>query len=482
MKNNYKEINLKFIFTAIAAAIFYILAEKDGGVPFLFFFFMAPFMSAFALYLKKNVFYVSFVFWCLIYLYLNSWLLHSLSEIFGFAYPVSVFLLFIFTAVFYGLYFAVFTTVSVYIIRSADKSSFLIKTGSLASAACLWAGIEFLRGLIVPAMNIGTKASLFYEYPVMIRASAVTGEHILSAIFAAAGLSLYPLFKNISMKTVIRVVDGAAVIVMLAPLAAVIIYGAAVSHDSLKSAFHSHGIAVQGNNPAEKKWDPEYTEELLENYLVLTREHLSVKEKTVYWPETVLNFYPSKGKKYTETLQGLAESEGITLFAGGPERVCANGKCVYYNAVYRFTGDGFESVYRKEKLIPFAEYSPAEFLYPLFKKIIGETQFSSYRKNRPVQIGEKKAAFIICFESIFPALTAERAEGADFIVVFSDNVWLGETRALRLHLSSTVLRAVENRMPVLLISNSGISALITPNGEIVDLIPYGEKGIIKTAF
>jgi apolipoprotein N-acyltransferase len=47
-----------------------------------------------------------------------------------------------------------------------------------------------------------------------------------------------------------------------------------------------------------------------------------------------------------------------------------------------------------------------------------------------------------------------------------------------MHLGSTVIRAVENRMHILLISNSGISAFISPRGDILQSIPFGSRGYI----
>jgi len=59
------------------------------------------------------------------------------------------------------------------------------------------------------------------------------------------------------------------------------------------------------------------------------------------------------------------------------------------------------------------------------------------------------------------------AAGAQFLVNLTDDGWFGDTALPAQHLQATVLRAVEARRWRVRASNSGISAIIDPTGEVV---------------
>jgi apolipoprotein N-acyltransferase len=54
------------------------------------------------------------------------------------------------------------------------------------------------------------------------------------------------------------------------------------------------------------------------------------------------------------------------------------------------------------------------------------------------------------------------------LINISNDGYLGKTPVLRQHLANAVFRAVENRRPVLRVTNTGISAHITPRGAVLD--------------
>jgi len=74
---------------------------------------------------------------------------------------------------------------------------------------------------------------------------------------------------------------------------------------------------------------------------------------------------------------------------------------------------------------------------------------------------------LICYEDVFPALTRRFvAGGADFLVNITNDAWYGPTSAPRQHLAQATLRAVENRVPLVRAANTGISAIVDPDGRI----------------
>ena len=69
---------------------------------------------------------------------------------------------------------------------------------------------------------------------------------------------------------------------------------------------------------------------------------------------------------------------------------------------------------------------------------------------------------------IRPSRDSLHSEGADVLINISNDGYLGPTAVMRQHLANAVFRAVENDRPVLRVTNTGITAFITPSGEVRD--------------
>jgi len=129
------------------------------------------------------------------------------------------------------------------------------------------------------------------------------------------------------------------------------------------------------------------------------------------------------------------------------------------------------SYYEKERLVPFGEFIPISFLLPDFlKKLasfsIGEG-FGEGKQNVPFTTSLGKVGTTICFELIFPSIVRRRVlDGAELLINLSDLSWFSNIRVRQQFLGFAVFRAIENRRPVIISSNSGISSFIEPSGKI----------------
>ncbi len=85
----------------------------------------------------------------------------------------------------------------------------------------------------------------------------------------------------------------------------------------------------------------------------------------------------------------------------------------------------------------------------------------------------------ICFESLFPAVSAqETRNGAKALVIITNDAWFKRTQAARHHMMMARLRAVENRRYVVRAAATGISAIIDPSGRVVGELPIYRRGIL----
>jgi apolipoprotein N-acyltransferase len=80
-----------------------------------------------------------------------------------------------------------------------------------------------------------------------------------------------------------------------------------------------------------------------------------------------------------------------------------------------------------------------------------------------------RAGVFICLESAYPYITRRFArEGADVLVEMTNDAYQGNTSIMRQHLSNAVFRAVETGRTLLRITNTGVSAHISPRGMVTE--------------
>lgn len=231
---------------------------------------------------------------------------------------------------------------------------------------------------------------------------------------------------------------------------------------------------VQPNRPAslelpkpEKGYSREYPLELEMS------EKLAASGKTpiVVWPEGHFYgyvFWPSVRRSFHRHIQNM--DTPVIIYDATYEEV--SGIKRYYNSSIYINRDGEEEAkYNKIKLVPFGEYTPVIGRIPVIRDLLGDYQSNLSR-------GEKNVFFNvmgvwinpkICYEPLFSASTAQSvAECPDgcVILVQSQDGWYGDTSQPGQHTAATILRSVENRVPLIHVINNGPSSVITPNGRV----------------
>ena len=93
---------------------------------------------------------------------------------------------------------------------------------------------------------------------------------------------------------------------------------------------------------------------------------------------------------------------------------------------------------------------------------------------------------LICYESLFPGFTrqARRRSGAkvNLIINISNDAWFGAGAGPRQHLNLASYRAIEEGLPMVRATPTGISAVIDAYGRIPPgaSLPMGRMGAIET--
>lgn len=236
---------------------------------------------------------------------------------------------------------------------------------------------------------------------------------------------------------------------------------------------------VQGNIPQSVKWDPENAQLSLDRYMAFTKPLLG-KNKIIIWPESAVPMPLQSAKSFINDLDAMAKAKGSTVVLGIPIQATEGG---YYNAVVT-VGNSEKQVYHKRLLVPFGEYVPlSRYLSHTlqFMHIPMSDMIAGHFRQAPFVIGDIKIMPSICFEITFPELTQINNEpDINMLLVLTNDAWFGKSNAEAQHLQIAAMRALEFRKPILTVTNDGITAVITANGQIIKALPQHEALILQT--
>ena len=231
---------------------------------------------------------------------------------------------------------------------------------------------------------------------------------------------------------------------------------------------------VQGNVPQARKWLPEEREPTLARYRRLTLQHLD--SDLVVWPETAIPAYlRSVEMSY---LQPLAEAtRGTPVLVGvftydyerqGP-----------YNTLLRIDAP-YEQAYYKRHLVVFGEYYPLRDLLGLFRGLLDIPMSDVLEGTRRplLSVDGIEVGPSICFEVTFPDELADSLPEAGVLVNVSNDAWFGDSLAPHQHLQIARSSAAALGRPLLRATNTGITAIVGPRGELLARAPQFERTVL----
>jgi apolipoprotein N-acyltransferase len=91
-----------------------------------------------------------------------------------------------------------------------------------------------------------------------------------------------------------------------------------------------------------------------------------------------------------------------------------------------------------------------------------------------------KAGFQLCYEIVFSGAVVDRANRPAFLFNPSNDAWFGSWGPPQ-HLAQARMRALEEGLPILRSTPTGISAVVDADGALVASLPLGTMGAIDSA-
>jgi apolipoprotein N-acyltransferase len=232
---------------------------------------------------------------------------------------------------------------------------------------------------------------------------------------------------------------------------------------------------IQGNVPQELKWREDRLRETLVTYLKLSR---AATGRLIVLPETALPlFLDQVPADYIEALAAPARGNGGDILVGIPERGPTKE---YFNSVVTF-GASPTQVYRKSHLVPFGEFIP---LRPVLGWIVGVLaiplqDFSRGSEDQqPLEVGGQRVAVNICYEDAFGEEIIRQLPAATLLVNVSNVAWFGRSIAPAQHLQISQARALETGRYMLRSTNTGVTAVIDPQGAVEEAAPEFSTAVL----
>ena len=247
-------------------------------------------------------------------------------------------------------------------------------------------------------------------------------------------------------------------------------------------------VAVQGNLSSRNESGGASASETFAVYRRYTREAAEAGADLVVWPETALTYTVTEGGTRWQMLSELSKSCEVTILVGAFSRDEEGNQ---YNSVFCFLPDGSaaEAVYSKRHLVPFGEYVPMrdviELLLPSLSELVLSAKDTSPGTDSEVfDTALGRIGSILCYDSVFEELTRDSVnDGAQLICLSTNDSWFLDSAAIYMHKAQSQLRAIETGRYVVRSGNTGISAVITPRGEVAgELAPLVEGTVTEEVY
>ena len=393
-----------------------------------------------------------------------------------------------------------------------------LKIPMTVAAPMIWVAMEFARAHVMTGLAWYYLGHTQYRWTTLIQVSDLVGAYGVSFIMmttaATIALIVSPRFAT-RFKLVLPATGnvltpsnrqkwihtGASIAVFSCAL----IYGQ-VRRNAGKFETGPRVALIQGNFPTSVKHDPEEVQTIFnEHYaLTMTAVHLGQSPDLIVWPETMFRGpllvneaelsaaelskrAPNIPTEWwvdnpTPTILGdLSQETGAAMAIGLEAAVAETDEVRYYNSAAFITPDGGVSRrYDKMHRVPFGEYIPLKDELPWL------SGFTPFGPDFGIDEGRKPEAFayndwrmspIICFEDTVPHLVRqimnsttnpENGEQVDCLVNLTNDGWFHGSSELDQHLITASFRCIENRVPMIRSVNTGISAVIDGNGQIIE--------------
>lgn len=372
-------------------------------------------------------------------------------------------------------------------------------------APVVWTGLEWFRAHLLTGFLMGSLAHTQVNHLWVIQIADIGGEYLVTFLILLVAAAIANVFSEPGRPRLAKLLPAAIAI------AVTLLYGSfrISALEQIKSRPGLRIALIQGNTLADWKNDAAKQQQIMDEYVRLSRE--AVRDNPgidlVIWPETafretLINVEPgytpppdrvqperlTAAQNYLKLLTnslGCAVLVGIDRYDVFPD---AEGQFAFrpYNSAVLVRKDGeilghYDKMHRVVfgEYIPFAKWFP--FLYNV-TPITGGIEAGQFRHG--LRLGKLEMSVNICYETVVPHLIRRQANRsfdsrpADLLVNLTNDAWFWGSSELDMHLACGVFRVVENRVPLVIAANGGLSAQIDSTGRVLQVSPRQQTAIL----
>jgi len=359
-----------------------------------------------------------------------------------------------------------------------------VRTGAVLLSAAVWCALEWLRSTLFTGFPWNLLGGSQWHSPLLLATTTVTGVYGLSFVLIAANTAVAAGLRRWTLGFLRGGLRGIPWESLAATATCAAALWAGLTAPRLGAPRGALRIAaVQGCLPQARQWTPEQLAQALKVYdrLSRTAARLPDRPDLIVWPETAVPAPLRWEESYANMFRKLLADCSTWFLIGTidyrfptgtkPE---AEAEPNVFNSAFLFDPRGqLRDSYDKTHPVPFGEYTPFEKYLPWLERWIGMgrsltagVEYTVLRLPKNVRAGVN-----ICYEDVFPRISREFVRrGANLLVTLTNDAWYAESAGSAQHLSHAVLRAAENRRPLLRSGNNSDTCLILPDGRITALL------------
>ena len=158
-----------------------------------------------------------------------------------------------------------------------------------------------------------------------------------------------------------------------------------------------------------------------------------------------------------------------------------------HNSALMTDGTGRTEIFHKSKLVVAVEHTPYPAILCRIDDLLGGVMGRCVGQDEVSLLNVKDTdgnnipiGCAVCYESVYGEYYTEYIrKGARAMTIITNDAWWGNTPGYRQHLSYARLRAIETRRAIARCANTGISAIISPSGEIVSETGWWQSDVLE---
>ena len=235
---------------------------------------------------------------------------------------------------------------------------------------------------------------------------------------------------------------------------------------------------VQGNSPCPQVHCPNERQLIFDNHLRLTRQIEPGSVDLILWAESASSFVGVASDPQAQLVAAEAKRIGATMLVGGDR---GGTETTFINSNLAFAPDGrIVGEYLKTHPVPFGEFIPFRPLFGLIP-VTAQVPRDMERGDGAEVVATPFGLIgsVISFEGAFARYGRDTVgEGAQVLLVASNESSYGESPAAAQFIDMTRMRAAENGVDVVHGAVTGSSVLITNSGELGEQSELFEETIV----